>query len=67
MSWQVTPMSDDRFMAWAAVGVDPSRAVQIVREWDGRVFAMSVDEARMLATRIEKAADQAQSRRVKRW
>lgn len=58
-------MSDHRFAAYAAVGVDPSRAVQIVRDYDGRVFAMSVDGARMLAARIEKAADQAQARRGK--
>lgn len=58
-------MADDRFKAWAAVGVDPGRAVQIVREYDGRTFAMSVGEARMLAASIEKAADQAQERRTR--
>lgn len=56
-------MSDLRFTAWAAVGVGPDRAVQIVREYDGRIFAMSVGEALMLAERIQKAAEQAKERR----
>lgn len=56
-------MGDGRFHAWPALGVDPSKAVQIVRAYDGRVFAMSVDEARLLAAQIEKAAEQAESKR----
>lgn len=59
-------MSDDRFRAWAAVGVGPDKAVQIVRDYDGHVFAMSADEARNLAANVEKAADQAESRRKRK-
>lgn len=59
-------MSDPRFRAWAAVGVGPDKAVQIVRDYDGRVFSMSVNEARSLAYDVEKAADQAESRRKRK-
>lgn len=56
-------MGNRRFHAWPALGVDPSRAVQIIRDYDGRIFAMSIDEARHLALQIDKAADQAENRR----
>jgi len=59
----MTMTGEQRFAAWPALGVDPRRAVQIIRTYDGRVFAMSVDEARTLAIQLERAAAQAQARR----
>lgn len=57
-------MGDRRFNAHPALGVDPGKAVQIVRDYDGRIFAMSSGEARDLAFQLGKAADQADARRA---
>lgn len=56
-------MPDRRYNAHPALGVDRDRAVQIVRDYDGRIFGMSSDEARDLAAQLVKAADQADARR----
>lgn len=58
-------MADRRYNAHPAPGVDPDKAVQIVRDYDGRIFAMSSGEARMLASMLTKAAEQADARRVR--
>ena len=56
-------MADRRFNAHPALGVDTSKAVQIVRDYDGQIFAMSSSEARDLAFQLGKSADQADARR----
>jgi hypothetical protein len=54
-----------RFNAHPALGVDRNKAVQIVRDYDGMIFAMSSSEARDLAFQLEKSAEQADARRTK--
>lgn len=56
-------MPDRRYNAHPALGTSPGAAVQIVRDYDGRIFGMSSGEARELATQLTKAADQADERR----
>lgn len=56
-------MADRRFNAHPALGTSPGAAVQIVRDYDGRIFAMSSGEAKDLASQLVKAADQADERR----
>lgn len=56
-------MIDRRFNAHPAPGEGKARAVRLVRSYDGRVFAMSSDEARDLATQLNESADQADARR----
>ena len=56
-------MSYRRFNGHPALGVDPEKAVQIVRDYDGRIFAMSTSEACDLAFQLVKSADQADARR----
>lgn len=53
----------ERYNAWAVTGTAPERAVQIVRNYDGRVFAMSSDEARALAAQLAEAADRDDARK----
>lgn len=56
-------MADRRFVVFAPGWTPPDAAVQICRQYDGRLFAMSPGEARDLATELAKAADQWEARR----
>jgi hypothetical protein len=52
-----------RYHAHPVSRVSTDHAVQIVRNYDGRVFSMSANEARDLAYELDRAADQADAKR----
>lgn len=52
-----------KFTAIAATGTAPWRAVQVVRNYDGSIFAMSPDDARKLSTQLTEAAELVDARK----
>jgi len=54
-------MNEQRFMIWSGV-VGRVPRIRIIRTDGGRVFAMSVDEARTLIKMLESAVEQVQTR-----
>lgn len=55
-------MPDPRFVVFGPAWTKPAAAIQICRNYDGRILAMSVAEARGLAAELHRIADQVDER-----
>lgn len=57
------PSADPRFVVFAPAWTPPEARVQICRNYDGRVFSMSITEARDIGMRLIEAADRSDADR----